>query len=153
MVVPRPSDGPAESTLSRADQLACYIARFYAEPLTAERIAKAVGLHPNYAMNIFRKAFGTTMVDFLLQHRLSHAQHLLLTTDASVIEVAGSAGFQSLSRFNEAFKRACGCAPRDYRKAHRHSEPPPDACREAELPSRVSMRDTGSAAPGIMQSR
>jgi AraC-like DNA-binding protein len=104
-------------------------------------------------MNIFRKAFGTTMVDFLLQHRLSHAQHLLLTTDASVIEVAGSAGFQSLSRFNEAFKRASGCAPRDYRKAHRHSEPLPDSRREAELPSRVSMRDTGSAAPAIMQSR
>jgi AraC-like DNA-binding protein len=106
-------------SLSRADRIACYIARSYAAPLTADRIAKAVGLHPNYAMRLFRNAFGTTMVDFLVQHRLSHAQRLLVTTDDPVIDVASAAGFQSLSRFNEAFRRACGCAPRDYRKAHR----------------------------------
>lgn len=104
--------------LGRADQIALYIARYYAEPLTAARIAKAVGLHPNYAMGLFRQAFGTTMVEFLVQHRLSHAQRLLISTDSPVIEIASAAGFRSLSRFNEAFKKACGCAPRDYRKAH-----------------------------------
>jgi AraC-like DNA-binding protein len=35
------------------------------------------------------------------------------------LDVALAAGFQSLSRFNEAFKAACGCSPRAYRKAHR----------------------------------
>lgn len=110
-----PAPNPA---LARADQIALYIARYYAEPLTAERIAKAVGLHPNYAMGLFRQAFGTTMVDFVVQHRLSHAQRLLISTDAPVIEIASAAGFRSLSRFNEAFKKACGCAPRDYRKNH-----------------------------------
>lgn len=104
--------------LGRADQIALYIARYYAEPLTADRIAKAVGLHPNYAMSLFRQAFGTTMVEFLVRHRLSHAQRLLISTDAPVIEIASAAGFRSLSRFNQAFKKACGCAPRDYRKAH-----------------------------------
>jgi AraC-like DNA-binding protein len=116
---PRAHAALPSPSLSRADRIACYIARYYAAPLTADRIAKAVGLHPNYAMRLFRNAFGTTMVDFLVQHRLSHAQRLLVTTDDPVIDVASAAGFQSLSRFNEAFKRACGCAPRDYRKAHR----------------------------------
>lgn len=107
-----------EPSLRRADQIACYIARHYEEPLTAEQIAKAVGVHPNYAMSLFRKTFGATMVDFLVRHRVSHAQRLLVTTSDSVIEIASAAGFRSLSRFNEAFKQACGCAPRDYRKAH-----------------------------------
>jgi AraC-like DNA-binding protein len=111
--------GAPNPALGRADQIACHIAQHYAEPLTAAEIAKNVGLHPNYAMGLFRKAFGTTMVDFLVQHRLSHAQRLLVTTDDPVIQIAAAAGFQSLSRFNEAFKRSCGCAPRDYRKAHR----------------------------------
>ena len=105
-----------DPNLSRADQLACYIAQNYHEPLTAEGIAKASGLHPNYAMNLFRQAFGTTMSDFITEHRLSHAQRLLLTTSDSVAEIAFDAGFQSLSRFNEAFKRSCGCSPREYRK-------------------------------------
>lgn len=115
----------SDPALSRADQIACYIARHYSEPLTADQIAKAVGLHPNYAMNLFRKAFGTTMVDFLVQHRLSHAQRLLVTSDNTVLEIAFAAGFQSLSRFNEAFKAACGCPPRVYRKHHAIAEPGP----------------------------
>jgi AraC-like DNA-binding protein len=105
--------------LSRADRLACYIARHYSEPLTAERIAMVNNLHPNYAMNLFRKAFGTTMTTFVTQHRISHAQRLLVTTGDAILDVALAAGFQSLSRFNEAFKAACGCSPREYRKAHR----------------------------------
>lgn len=107
-----------EPTLSRADQIACYIARNYQEPLTAEQIAKAHGLHANYAMNLFRRAFGTTMVTFITHHRISHAQRLLATTDAPIVTVAFEAGFQSLSRFNEAFKAECGCSPRQYRKEY-----------------------------------
>ena len=105
--------------LSQADKIACYIAQNYRQPLTSRSIAAASGLHPNYAMNLFRKAFGTTMTAFITQHRISHAQRLLVTTDDAILDVALSAGFQSLSRFNEAFKAACGCSPRDYRKAHR----------------------------------
>jgi AraC-like DNA-binding protein len=114
------SRGPSRHhpALSRADQLACYIARNYHEPLTADTIASANGLHPNYAMNLFRRAFGTTMTTFITQHRISHAQRLLVTTDDSILNVALAAGFQSLSRFNEAFKSICGCPPREYRKEH-----------------------------------
>jgi AraC-like DNA-binding protein len=104
--------------LSRADQLACYVARNYQEPLTSQMIAQANHLHPNYAMSLFRRVFGTTMTTFITQHRITHAQRLLVTTDHPVVDVALEAGFQSLSRFNEAFKTVCGCSPREYRRAH-----------------------------------
>jgi AraC-like DNA-binding protein len=107
-----------DPALSRADRLACYIACHYHEPLTAETIARANNLHANYAMNLFRKAFGTTISTFITQHRITHAQRLLVTTSDSILDVALAAGFQSLSRFNEAFKKACGCSPRAYRTAH-----------------------------------
>jgi len=106
--------------LTRADQLACYIAKNYQQPLTSQLIADANNLHPNYAMNLFRKTFGTTMTTFVIQHRISHAQRLLVTTDGAILDIALESGFQSLSRFNEAFKAACGCSPREYRKAHRN---------------------------------
>jgi AraC-like DNA-binding protein len=115
----RPRSRAPDPRLSRADQIACYIAQNYDRPLTADGIAKANGLHPNYAMNLFRQAFGTTMSDFIVQHRISHAQRLLVTTSDPVAEIAFASGFQSLSRFNEAFTRACGCPPREYRKVHR----------------------------------
>jgi AraC-like DNA-binding protein len=111
------------AALSRADQIACYIARNYQHPLTSESIAEALGIHANYAMNLFRKTFGTTMSAFIVQHRISHAQRLLVTTDNAILNIALDSGFQSLSRFNEAFKTSCGCAPRDFRKANRQKPP------------------------------
>lgn len=93
------------------------------KPLTADAIAQAVGLHPNYAMTLFRKTFATTMIEFLLRHRLSHAQRFLVTTDEPILNVGAAAGFQSLSRFNEFFRKTCGCPPRGYCKTHRENLP------------------------------
>lgn len=107
------------AALTRADQIACYIARNYQQPLTSQSIAEALDIHANYAMTLFKKTFGTTVTAFIIQHRISHAQRLLVTTDAAILNVALDSGFQSLSRFNEAFKASCGCAPRDFRKTHR----------------------------------
>jgi AraC-like DNA-binding protein len=117
----RSANSRPAANLSRADQIACYIASHYHEPLTAQSIAAAVGVHPNYAMSLFRETFGTTMTAFITEHRISHAQRLLVTTDDTILSVAMSAGFQSLSRFNEAFKAVCGCSPREYRKAYHKS--------------------------------
>ncbi len=108
----------AAANLPRADQIACYIARNYHEPITARSIAVALGVHPNYAMNLFRQTFGTTMISFITEHRISHAQRMLVTTDDTILNIALASGFQSLSRFNEAFKATCRCSPREYRKTH-----------------------------------
>ena len=75
-------------------------------------------LHPNYAMNLFQKTFGTTLINYLTQHRVSHAQRLLATTDQTITDIAFNSGFNSISRFNDAFRRACGCSPREYRRSH-----------------------------------
>jgi AraC-like DNA-binding protein len=105
--------------LSRAEEMAYYISRHYTKQLTAEEVAKHVGLHANYAMTLFKQTFGTTLLQHITQHRLSHAQRLLVTTTDSVLKISHHSGFGSLSRFNEAFRRAFGCTPRDYRIAHR----------------------------------
>jgi AraC-like DNA-binding protein len=108
--------------LNKVEQMACLVAQRYKEPLTVQEISQAVGLHPNYAMNLFKKAFGTTLIDYLTTHRVSHAQRLLVTTDEKIVEIAFGSGFNSISRFNEAFRRACGCTPREYRVHHENSE-------------------------------
>lgn len=118
-VANRPTIHRRSAKLSRADQIACYIARNYHKPLTAQSIAAAVGVNPNYAMNLFRQTFNTTITSFINGHRISHAQRLLVTMDDSILNVSMAAGFQSLSRFNEAFKTTCGCSPREYRNTHR----------------------------------
>jgi AraC family transcriptional regulator, melibiose operon regulatory protein len=104
--------------LNKVEQMACFIAQNYTEKLTVAQIGESAGLHPNYAMNLFQKTFGTTLIAYLTQHRISHAQRLLATTADSVAEIAFESGFNSLSRFNDAFRRSCGCSPREYRRTH-----------------------------------
>ena len=105
--------------LNRIEQMALFIAQHYTDTITANQISKAAGLHPNYAMALFKKALGITLIDCVTQHRVSHAQRLLATSDKKIIEVALNSGFNSSSRFHDAFKRWCGCSPREYRKKHR----------------------------------
>lgn len=104
---------------SAVERMATFVARHYREPIGAEEVASEVDLHPDYAATLFRKAFGVTPSRFILQHRVSHAQRMLVTSDAKILEVAMDSGFGSLSRFNAAFRHLCGCAPREYRALHR----------------------------------
>ena len=95
---------------------AVYIVRNYRNPLKVADISKSVGLHPDYANTIFRKAFGCTIYEYLTAERIACAQRLLLTTDKGVTEISSSCGFNSVSSFNAAFLKITGCTPREFRK-------------------------------------
>ena len=98
------------------EQIAVYIVRNYRNPLKVADISKSVGLHPDYANTIFRKAFGCTIYEYLTAERIACAQRLLLTTDKGVTEISSSCGFNSVSSFNAAFLKITGCTPREFRK-------------------------------------
>ncbi len=110
--LPPAVDGHA---LSKVEEMAGWMGEQYAEPISAADVAHAVGLHPKYAMSLFRRHCGMTLGDYLTQQRVSQAQRLLVTTDRKIIDIAFAAGFGSVSRFYEAFTRACGQSPRAYR--------------------------------------
>ena len=107
-----------EGGLSKVEQLAAYIAQHYQETIMIGNLAREVGLHPNYAMNLFKKTFNLTLNDYVTQHRMSHAQRLLATSDNKIVDIALESGYPTLSRFYEAFKKSCGCSPSRYRGDH-----------------------------------
>ena len=120
--------------LSKVEQMALYVAEHYTQSPRVADIAAVVGLHPNYAMNLFRKTFGVSLVDYATQHRISHAQRLLLTTDAKVLDIALESGFGSLSRFYTAFDEACGQSPKEYRNSVRVTRSSSDRPRRETRP-------------------
>jgi AraC-like DNA-binding protein len=101
--------------LSKAEHLAQLVVDHFADSWRAADIARAAGLHPNYAMTLFRESFGVSIGAYLTQHRVARAQQLLATTEASVLDIALQSGFGSASRFYTAFKQACGLTPHSYR--------------------------------------
>lgn len=103
--------------VNKAELMAAFIAQNYTNPLRTQDIADAVGLHQDYAMRLFRKTFNTTLVDYVNQLRVMHAQRLLVTTNDKIVAVAMDSGFGSVSRFNKVFKDKCGMSPRQYRES------------------------------------
>lgn len=105
-----------EHQRDRAHRMARFIAEHAIEPITVADIAGSVGLHPNYAMTLFRKTLGMTINEYVTRQRLMLAHGRLLASDRDIAEIAFEAGFGSLSRFYEAFKERYGCTPRDMRR-------------------------------------
>jgi AraC-like DNA-binding protein len=104
--------------VSKIESMAKFIAQHYTEQICAADVANNVKLHPDYAADMFRKTFGITLNNFVIQYRVQHAQRLLVTTSKKILDVAFASGFNSLSRFNASFKLLCGCTPRQYRASH-----------------------------------
>lgn len=99
----------------KARQMAQFIAAHYTEMLGTPQIAQSVSLHPGYAMQVFRQHFHMSLLDYLTQYRIAHAQRLLFSTNLPIREIAYASGFGSESRFYAVFKRLCGLSPHRYR--------------------------------------
>ncbi len=107
------------ASYNKYEQMVVLLAERYSEPLTVQDIADAIGVDRSYAMRLFRKMSGTTIQQCLIQHRVSHAQRLLATTNKKILTVAMESGFSSISPFYASFHRIVGQTPQKYRQSLR----------------------------------
>jgi AraC-like DNA-binding protein len=110
--------GPSGAT-ARATAMARFVAEHHRSPISPSDVARAVHLSPSHAMTLFKRVVGTTLGTYIARCRVAEAQRLLITTDATTVEVGHAAGFTSQSSFYDTFRQICGCAPGDYRRALR----------------------------------
>ncbi|WP_080605703.1 helix-turn-helix domain-containing protein [Sinorhizobium fredii] len=93
-----------------------FIAANFLEEIDAVDIAAAAGLHPKYAMNLFRKSTGMTLIKYVTLLRLSRAQAMLMNGNDGILQVALDSGFGSVSAFNKAFRQIAGMPPSEFRR-------------------------------------
>lgn len=79
-------------------------------------LAESLGVTDRHLRRAFRTEFGVAPVQYLQTRRLLLAKNLLTDTSLSVIDVALAAGFGSLRRFNDLFKKHYRFSPSDLRK-------------------------------------
>jgi AraC-like DNA-binding protein len=81
-------------------------------------LARVVKLNPTYFSDCFHALVGVRPLEYLMQRRMERAQYLLLTSRASVKQVASEVGLPDAAYFSRAFVRCCGKTPTHYRAAH-----------------------------------
>jgi AraC family transcriptional regulator, melibiose operon regulatory protein len=103
----------------KISQIADFVSKNFSQPMPVVDIAKHINMHPASATKLFKKICGMSLMQYITQHRIFHAQRLLMSTDMKIVDVALDSGYQSASRFYAAFKEYCGQSPQEYRQSVR----------------------------------
>lgn len=85
--------------------------------ITLPLLAATAGMSVSSFCQNFKKAFGTSPMQCLINHRLDHAAYLLEDFALSVAEVAARVGYDDAFHFSKAFKKRFGRSPRAMRRA------------------------------------
>lgn len=86
------------------------------EHWTVERLARQVGLSRSALADRFSLVVGEPIIGFLTRVRLQLAAHELATTGHAIEAVAKGAGYEAVTSFSRAFKRAYGKPPAMWRR-------------------------------------
>ena len=84
-------------------------------PLTLSDLAQSAGMSAPYFCSQFRKFFSLTPVEYLIQHRMLLAAHLLADRNLTIAEIATQVGYNDPFFFSKMFKKHFGYPPREMR--------------------------------------
>jgi len=85
------------------------------DPLSPTQIAAEIGISTRQLERLFGKYLNTSPKKYFMELRLERARHLLIQTEAPVIEIAIACGFESPGHFSRVYRAAYGVAPMQQR--------------------------------------
>lgn len=101
---------------SRMSGVIRYLNENYTEPITLENLAARFYINPSYLCREFKKHIGGTVIQYVNDLRVLHAQRLLQETDKSVTEISKIVGFSNVTHFNRIYKSNTGMSPSETRR-------------------------------------
>lgn len=84
--------------------------------IRVEDAAKLCNMSRSSFYDHFKKQFGTSFTNFLLEKRIEQAQYLLIKTDKSCTEISADLEFSDASHFSKIFRKQTGILPGDFKK-------------------------------------
>ena len=109
---------PEREKLRRISPALEVIAEHYAEPLTMEKLAARCRCSVSNFRKLFHAAVGRAPLVYVGDFRMKAATALLENSRRSILDIALSSGYPTLSNFNRQFKERHGMPPRQWRRTH-----------------------------------
>ena len=101
----------SEKSVDKIKEILTYMEQHYTEEISIEKIAEICHYSPSHFMKFFKNHMGTSFIKYLNDFRLIKARTRILTTEESILEIAGDCGFNNLSHFNRQYKKKYGITP------------------------------------------
>lgn len=92
-----------------------YIRMNFDRPITAKKVASAVGYNVDYLGRLYRQAYDCTLTDAIHRRRIQRACQYLLNSSLNINQIASNCGFTDTDYFRRIFKRHMKITPSEYR--------------------------------------
>ena len=112
----RVSDQPEAQEERTIAGITRYLQEHLSEDVSLSSLAEIFHLNPQYISQLFKNEIGVNFLSYLTSIRMEKAKKLLLSTSASVAEVAQQSGYADYRVFTKVFKKAEGCTPSQFRR-------------------------------------
>lgn len=86
------------------------------EKITLADVGKITFFSPVYCDTIFKKETGKSVIDYLLDERISEAKKLLIEGALPLKQISEAVGITDYNYFSRLFKKRTGYTPTEYRK-------------------------------------
>lgn len=100
-----------------ATEIANYLALHFRERISLEEISRQTFFSVAYCESEFRKAYGKSIINYLIDLRLVEAKALLVETSMPCSLISEMVGFDDANYFSRVFKKRIGFSPLQYRAA------------------------------------
>jgi AraC family transcriptional regulator, transcriptional activator for feuABC-ybbA operon len=96
-----------------------YIDNHFHENLTIGKLARMADISPKYYVDLFKKTYAQSTIDYITEVRIRHAKRMMLQADARLRDIAQQVGYSDEFYFSRKFKQQIGVAPTVYMKKRR----------------------------------
>ena len=94
-----------------------FIHKYYASDISLPQLAVKGNMSVSKLKYIFKKLYGCTVTEYIINLRLEKAKKILESGESSISDVARLVGYKKVGSFSRMFKRETGMLPREYRKS------------------------------------
>lgn len=98
------------------DEVKHHIEHHCMELITLEQLAQIFFVSKEYLSKMFKKEYGLTVTDYVVQLRMTRAREWVLDEQIPFKHIAEMAGYEDVSYFYRVFKKHFGISPGEMRK-------------------------------------
>ncbi|MDO3412000.1 AraC family transcriptional regulator [Saccharibacillus sp. CPCC 101409] len=110
-------DTPESDSLALLQRTKVFIDEHYREPIKLEQLAGMAGLSRNYYVDLFKKRYGKSVVEYMTGLRIRRAKRLMTNPGLRMRDVAQQVGYNDEFYFSRRFKKETGVTPSAYVKS------------------------------------